>query len=125
VHTFSCKCSEPNGLNYRPQIVHHLLIAKSEHLVPVLLQMFRTGSIVVHLLIVDIAINFYDEPHFGANEVNNVTFEGDLAAKTKTIKLSATEGVPELSLCRSHACSKLAGEGIKLFGGAAIAMLAT
>ncbi len=113
-----------NRLKYRSQVVHYLIIPEPKHAIPILFQMFRSGFIVVHLLIVDIAVDFDDEALLGADKVNDVAFEGNLAAKTKTIELFATEGVPELFLCRSHTCSKLAGEGVEFFGGVAVAVMA-
>ncbi|MEZ4520576.1 MAG: hypothetical protein R3A46_02870 [Thermomicrobiales bacterium] len=40
----------------------------------------------------DIAINFDDQSFVGTDKVDDVAFEGDLAAESETVKLFAAEG---------------------------------
>ena len=83
--------------------------------------MFRSSSIVVHLLIVHVAIDFDDEAFLSADEVDDVAFEGNLAAEAETVELPAAECVPEFLLGSGGLFTQMAGEGVEFFGRVAVA----
>jgi hypothetical protein len=72
----------------------------------------------------DFAVDFDDQALFAADEVEDVAFESDLAAKPTAVRLLSTQSGPEFLLGRGQTFSELAGRRVEFFGRVAVAVLA-
>ncbi|CAN5499374.1 hypothetical protein BH23CHL2_BH23CHL2_27380 [soil metagenome] len=85
--------------------------------------MLRSGSVVVRLFLMDFAIDFDNQALSAADEVDDVAFEGNLAAKPEAVELFSAQSGSEFLLGRGQAVSELAGRGVEFFGRAVVAAL--